>query len=381
MDSARVKLDALRAFRQDPNKLKSAMEILDSKLIQDLTVQKAIEQAKVAGLLATYSSNAPELTRLRAGVEGIQAQTDREIDKLLNAVERQYTTAADLVDRLNRRVTELKAQIAQEDIRRVLLQQLQRRANADSDLYGAYLRQSREAIEAVSWHPVAANIVADAVPPVEAMFPHNRLSLPLGIFGSALTAMVMGALFELKRQQRVFSSPMDIREVTGIRVLGSVPKAGSSPEVLPSGDYRTAIENLAFRVFGPTETTLGSFFTTTSAARDFGDTTGSVKPLAVAVTSAVASEGKSVLVISLAKQFLLEGARVIIIDADIRQPSILALLRKDPGGPISTIDCSADGTIKWQDSENARLHVFELASVRANGLAALTALPRFVGVL
>ena len=192
--SARVRLNTLREVRRDPSKIKTASELVGSKLINDLTVQLSVEQAKAASFLATYASDSALTSKAKAQIVAIQGQINQEVGKLLDAAERDDLNASDVTKYFSERIERLKAKIAEEQVERVNLLGLERQANANSDLYAAYLRQAREAIEAVSWQNVAASVTADATPPVEPMFPHSRLFLPLAILGSALAATVIGAL-------------------------------------------------------------------------------------------------------------------------------------------------------------------------------------------
>ena len=260
----------------------------------------------------------------------IQNQINQEIEKLLTAAERQYVTSIGLLKVLNERVTRLKVRVADEEIELVTLHGLERQADTDSDLYSAYLKQARGAIEAVSWHPVAASVVAGAIPPVEPMFPHSRLSLPLEIIGSVIAAAMIGTLRELKRQQRVFSGPKDFASVPGFRVIGTVPRIRNLSRGYATDSFKTSIENIAFRitrlrgskVSGPLD------ISRTSAISDQSGSKEAAKSFAIAVTSAGPAEGKSVLAAALAKQLRTNGARVLLIDADIRRPGTVEVIRR-----------------------------------------------------
>jgi succinoglycan biosynthesis transport protein ExoP len=381
MFSARVKLDALRGAQRDPKKAKATPEIVGSKLIQDLTLQQATAQARLAGLLATHNANSPLMGAARAEIAATQAQINQEIDKLLDSANREYLSSVNLVGRLVHRVVDLKARIANEEIERVALRGLERRANADSDLYSAYLRQAREAIEAVSWQPVAASVVSSAIPPVEPLFPHNWIALPLAIIGSTFAAITIGARTELQRLRRVFSNPMDFRGMAGIRFAGAVPRVRGPAWAHLSDSFRASIESVAFRLSSPTEGTPLSYpLAVASALPDARQSKEISKPFTIAVTSAIANEGKSVLAASLAKQFHTDGARVLVIDADIRRPSILGILSGARDCPVTLITCALDGS-HHNGYKNHGLHVLRLADMGGSASVTLAALPLLISKL
>lgn len=382
MSLARLKLETLRKLRSEPAQMNSAAEIVGSKLIQDLTLQKAAEEVKLAGVFAAYTSTSPVLVKARAEINAIQAQINQEMGRLVAAAERDYSSASDLVDQLTRRTDALKQQGAREELTRVALRGLERRSNADSDLYSAYLRQAREAIEAVSWLPVAASIVSGATPPVEAMFPHNRLALPLEVAASALAAITIGALTELRRRRRVFGEPMDLLDVIDAPVVGVIPRVRRLGRPQLASGFETSIESIAFRLLkardertSPTLSLSASRFAAEKDSMGFGS--GS---RAITVTSTVANEGKSVLAGSLARQFWLDGARVLVIDADLRRPSILSVLRTARDCPVTVIGCAVDGTC-WTGAGAHGVHVLTLADTGERSSVVLTALPQLISAM
>ena len=248
---------------------------------------------------------------------------------------------------------------AREALERVELRNLERRADANAQLYKVYLRQAREAIEAASWQPIAANVVARARPPARPVFPNYRLLIPAGGLASACAAMLVGAVTELRRQRRVFHGPFDFKSSTGMRVVGAVPWvrrpiASSSPR-----DFRAAIENVAFRLLGPTDCP---------------------PALAVAVTSAVPGEGKSVLAVSLARQLLDDGAKVAIVDADIRRPRVREALQALSGCPTRQMSWHPLNGPNVTGERDA-LHVLTLADTTHSAKSLLSALPQIISSL
>jgi uncharacterized protein involved in exopolysaccharide biosynthesis/Mrp family chromosome partitioning ATPase len=379
--SALVRLNTLRQVRRDPNKIKTASELVGSKLINDLTVQLSVEQAKVASLLATYASDSALTAKAKSQIAAIQGQINQEVGKLLDAAERDYSNANDVMKYFSERIERLKAKVAEEQIERVGLNGLERQANADSDLYTAYLRQAREAIEAVSWQNVAASVTAGATPPVEPMFPHSRLFLPLAILVSALAATIVGALQEIQHQRRVFSDPMDFGGLTGVRVVGAIPKLRRTTGAYLPDAFRASIEGVAFRLSRSTDVNLAADFTLSATALLEQPTPwGWCKSMTITVTSAVSSEGKSVLATALATQFLMDGARTLIIDADLRRPGVVKAMKAVHDCPATSVMCMPDGS-EWNGFGKQGLHVLSLANMGGRSSVILAALPRLISNL
>jgi succinoglycan biosynthesis transport protein ExoP len=361
--SARVKLAQLQAVRDGRLAAQSTPEIVGSRVIQDLTVQESDQAARAAGLTATYSASSPVVARARAASQSVRDRINLETAKLLTAAQQDYQNATKVVADLEHQANDLKARAANEELERVDLRGLERRAQTYADLYTSYLRQAREAVEAASWHPMAASVVALASPPVRPVFPDMRLLLPLGAIASALTAMLISALLELHRQRNVFRGPLDFAAITGLRVTGAVPRVRKPISSEVPENFRMSIESVAFRLAVPAEPA--------AEAR---------KSLAVTVTSAVPGEGKSVLSISLARQFLADGARVAIVDADIRRPSVMDAISGVPGCAAADVTCEPDGTA-LSDADPGAVHVITLAAMTQSATVLLGSLPRMISNL
>ena len=359
--TARVKMNVLQQVRDDPSRAKSTSEVVGSRLLQDLTLQESVIEVKIASLTSNYAVDSPLTVKPRMELQAIRERIATEVAKLLDAAHREYASAEQMVDRINSEISQLYIKVTREEHERVHLRDLERHAGANSDLYTFYLRQERQAIEAASWHPIAASVVANAVPPVRPVFPDPRLLLPIGFVSSAAVSMMIGALIELRRQRHVFNGPLDFSWSTGLQVVGSVPWVRRPVTLDPPETFKAAIESVAFRLSGLTRH-------------------DSAQSMVVAVASAVPNEGKSVLSVSLARQFLADGARVLIIDADIRRPGIMAVVSGIADLPVSEVLCGPDGK-QWDCAGKQGLHVVTLAGSGRSATVLLGALPIMVSNL
>ncbi|MCW2546236.1 MAG: hypothetical protein JWN96_696 [Mycobacterium sp.] len=129
-----------------------------------------------------------------------------------------------------------------------------------------------------------------------------------------------------------------LEELTGLPMLGAVPydkPSRRTPTLIPdrpSGQVAEAVRQLRVNL------------------RSAGIGSGCTSLL---VTSAVAGEGKTSLVCNLAAAFGLEGDRVLVIDADLRRPSVGNYLGIDPAVGLSTVllgQCEPhDAVESWGD--------------------------------
>lgn len=155
---------------------------------------------------------------------------------------------------------------------------------------------------------LAGVIVAPSLPETEPSGPPRTLIVAAALVLGCLLGAI--AAYVLERGRPRVRSWRDVGLVTGLEVLGRIPvsrKLQSAPlQSLDDPAVGTAVRNLRMRL--------------ERASRD--------RPLQVLMlTSSVAGEGKTTLAAALAASLARLDASVLLIDADLRRPSIARLLR------------------------------------------------------
>jgi succinoglycan biosynthesis transport protein ExoP len=87
-----------------------------------------------------------------------------------------------------------------------------------------------------------------------------------------------------------------------------------------------------------------------------------------------------VLATALATQFLKDGARTLIIDADLRRPGVGRAVKAAHDCPVTSVTCMPDGS-KWNGFGKQGLHVLTLANMGDRSSVILAALPRLISNL
>jgi uncharacterized protein involved in exopolysaccharide biosynthesis len=212
-----------------------------------------------------------------------------------------------------------------------------------------------EAQEISSWKVLEPPLI-----PIKPSSPDIERSLITG----AISGIALGILFALllNRLDQRIREVEEVREMIDIPLLASIPMTeisslipASSQGILPSSSYyafKEALGSLALNL-----RYLGT------------DDTMKV----IAFTSSVPSEGKSTLTYNLANILAALGHRVLLIDADMRKPTIHKLARLSNKVGLST----ALATLSpWQDliqagSDLGNLHVLTSGSLPPNPMLLL----------
>lgn len=182
-------------------------------------------------------------------------------------------------------------------------------ANAISKSFTALVSDDLEQASTGSTSPVSIRTVQPAVVPKERATPQTTKTLFLGV-GGGLAVGVLGALLRDLLDTKI-RSRTEVEAVTDRPVLGSVPKWRDLQRtpVFIQGNGRGAFAE-AFRALRTNLRFVGH------------GTTGHV----IVVTSANASEGKTTTTVNLAAALMEGGARVAVVDCDLRRPAIAARL-------------------------------------------------------
>ncbi|GGM18775.1 chromosome partitioning protein [Promicromonospora citrea] len=168
--------------------------------------------------------------------------------------------------------------------------------------------------------PVQLQLVREAVPPGSASYPNVPVMILVGLLLGAAAGVAVAVLRELV-DTRVRSEE-DLSAVTDAAVIGTISlddEAKEHPLVVQASPYHTRSE--AFRRL---RTNL-----------QFLDLDGG--PQAIVVTSSVPDEGKTTTAINLAITLADADAKVLLVDADLRRPSVAGYLGIEGSVGLTTL--------------------------------------------
>jgi capsular exopolysaccharide synthesis family protein len=135
------------------------------------------------------------------------------------------------------------------------------------------------------------------------------------VLGAMLGLMLgFGAALLVERLDNVFHDPDDLKDVTRVPLLGTIPASDSAKE-LPIADRDRAGE-----LYYPKDFPFTEAFRTLHANLRFLNPNKSIRSLVIG--SATPAEGKSTVAVNLAQAAAAMGQRVLLVDADLRWPQV-----------------------------------------------------------
>ncbi|HEV2122720.1 MAG TPA: polysaccharide biosynthesis tyrosine autokinase, partial [Chloroflexota bacterium] len=252
----------------------------------------------------------PEMLSLRSRIDEldrqISAETSRATSGEANTLLADYRAALAAERALQSRVAQLKGAVLDLRGRSVRYTILQREVDTNRALYDALLQRYKEIGVAGGVGSSPVSVVDRAEVPGAPYKPNLPLNLLIGLVLGALLGAIAAIVLEFLND--TIKTRSDVRNKLGLACLGAIPKRkGQDPLVDELQDLSSPVSEA---------------YSTVAASLRFSTERGMPKTLLV--TSARAGEGKSSSALALAQNLARQGARVLLIDGDLRKPAFKA---------------------------------------------------------
>ena len=291
----------------------STVEALGNQAINTLRERRALLAAQYQELMVRFEPGYPAAQAIQSQIAQLDQSIAREESRVNGALRSRYDETRASEAALKSKVGELESEFL--DLRRRSIQYnvYQQEVDTNQALYDSLLQRFKEIGVAGG---VGVNNVS-VVDPADVPQDPSSPKIFLNILISLLVGLGLGAAlaFILEQMHEAISDPSDIEETLGLPLLGTVPNVSEGPEEALL-DRKSELVDAYLAIL----TSLGL-------------TTEHGIPRAFAVTSTSPAEGKSTTSISLATTIARGGRRVILVDGDLRSPSVhhLASVRHDHG--------------------------------------------------
>jgi succinoglycan biosynthesis transport protein ExoP len=284
----------------------NSREALDNQANNNLRTRRAELAADYARLMQQFEPGYPPARALQAQIATIDAALRGESARASGVLQQNFAAAQQRENELKARVETLTRGVI--DFRRRSIQYniLQREADTNRQLYDALLQRYKQIGVAGG---VGVNNIAVVDPGEEPNRPSSpRLLLNLAIALAAGTLVGLAAALLIEQIDAGITDPSDVEESLGVPLIGVTPRLADQQPVEALQDPKTPLaEAYASIVAG------------------LGFATAHGVPRSLAVTSARPAEGKSSTSYALARSLARTRRRVLLVDADMRSPSVHAL--------------------------------------------------------
>jgi len=308
----------------------------DSQLLDTLRARQADLKIQAADLNTQFGPAYPKLAELNNQLKEIDAQIQSELKKITSKVRGQYMTALRREDMLHDALEKQKQEANKLNESAIEYSLLKREVETSRTLYEGLLEKLKEAGVSAGLKSNNFRIVDSARPPtapIEPNIPRNLgFALMLGL------ASGVGLAFLLEGLDNTIRTTEQAQMISGLAPLGMIPlgsksaREGANPKRLVIASSKEAVE-LVTQV-RPQSQMAESYraLRTSLLLSNLGS-----PPKVIMVTSALPQEGKTTTSINSAVVLAQKGVKVLLIDADLRRPSIHKTLGMGPRSGLSNV--------------------------------------------
>jgi succinoglycan biosynthesis transport protein ExoP len=295
-------------------------DALSNPVITKLRQQYLDDQNKESEWSARYGPDHQAARNLRAEMAALQRAIWDEISRIAESYKSELQIARSQEEAIDKRMTEVFQASSETRQSQVRLRELETAANTYRGIYETFLSRFTQSVQQQSFPSTEARVVTFATPPGSPSSPKVSLTIAL----AAVCGLALGLIAAFLREQmsRQIYTRAHLEKLLGTSCLAVLPAIAEKRSGLSK--LRSGPESGAFRRINE----VAPFSATAEALRyikvaiDLHPTGGKV----IGMISALPGEGKTTVAAAFATFVAKSGARVLLIDADMRNPTMTRTL-------------------------------------------------------
>jgi capsular exopolysaccharide synthesis family protein len=275
--------------------------------ISALTKELAVLEARFAGIKQRYKHKWPEYKEIEEQVRSLQDSIEKQANRLIQSLRNNAILAKENADRLSTLVADQEALQLQLKEKKIKYDVLKRDADQSALLYQIVLQRMKET-DITSKNKINNMRPVDlAEAPFKPVKPRWVLTILLGIIGGL--GIAVGLAFFVNYLDDSIKSQDDVETYLRLPFLGYIPNIKTNSVVERDLQAHLHPQSNAAEGFRTIRATISL-------------THKPDKFRVLAVTSTIPSEGKSLVASNLAIVTAQTGLKTLLIDADLRRPSV-----------------------------------------------------------
>ena len=315
-------------------------EIGSSPTIVRLRQDESALLRREAELAVTYGKRHPTMVAIAEEKAKIAAKINKETIRIVEALRTTLQLMEIHKSTIENKIAALHDKSNKQGQLEIKLRELEREAQASRKLYDTLLQRFKETREQQALVQSDVRVVSSAAPPSFPSSPGPTVFAVVG-FTASLLMSTLAALLAARLDKSV-RDPARIKEELGLDMICSVPSLNLRAQPLP---HRYLIEK-------PLSAYAEAMRSAYLSIRDNLRVGGAAHPSesrakVILVTSSLPSEGKSTFAMSLATLIGQQQHKALIIDLDIRHPTIHRNLNSSP--PAGIVEFCQNERLAWTD--------------------------------
>jgi len=312
VEATRVKNDAKALYSQiagsglSVDSMLALPSVSNNIVVQGLVESRATAKRLVAELGDRYGKKHPSMVSAMSDLSQVERELTAQVDNIARGFQVSYRAAQDAEGELKRQIANVRVRLQGVSRKEFSLRELEREVEANQQVYEVFLNRGKETSESSNLETVNARVIDAALPPAYPAKPEKKKIVMAVIFLSGVFAV--GVVLLLDWLDNTIKTPEDVEERLKVPLLGYLPLDKSNKDETP---FLGFLADDKWHFAEAVRTIRTSYVL---SCLD--------KPAKITViTSTVPNEGKSTVSLCLAHA-LGQMEKVLLIDADMRKPSI-----------------------------------------------------------
>ncbi|HWZ31976.1 MAG TPA: polysaccharide biosynthesis tyrosine autokinase [Bryobacteraceae bacterium] len=325
--------------------LAAAQVSTQGEALKKLTENLNDAQEKFAEAKTHFGINHPEYKKAQTKVQELEAQVESTKRSIGQRIEIEYHQAVNREGMLETAVKDSKTEWDRLNARSFEYQTLKREAESNKKLYEELVRKIKEAGINASFQNSSIRVADTARPGLKPVFPKTWLNVLLAFLFATFFGVGAAVLSDVL--DNTIRDPDQVARLLNTDVIGSLPAVKDwrrhlSPIPSANGANSTAVVHVA------NEQALSNYEEAIRTLRNSILLTDFDRRLrSVLLTSASPSEGKSTVAAHLAATHAGQHKRTLLIDGDLRRPSVHRLYQVPNSVGLSNVLLQQ---ISWRDA-------------------------------
>jgi succinoglycan biosynthesis transport protein ExoP len=336
----RARLDRIEEIIRADISDATVTDTLRNDVITKLRSQYLDLANREADLSARYGRDHLAAVNLRNQRREIRRSIIDELRRIAETYKSDYEIATDREAAIRKGLAAVVSQSQTTNEAQVALHELESSAQTYRALYDNFLQRYMESVQQQSFPITEARVISKASRPLQKSYPKTTLVLAISTIGGMALGLGVAILRDLL--DHVFRTREQVETVLRMDCISVIPMVKDGPGMHLLSDNRSRVDPVGPRTIARQQNVLWTvvdaplsrFTESIRSIKMAVDLSGGNK--VIGVTSSVPEEGKSTIAAALAQLAAEAGARTILVDCDLRNPSLSRALA--PGAELGILE-------------------------------------------